>query len=136
MTHPAAVAACTALVVAQGFVDFLRCFRQTGSLVRMVEVIIVDMGPFLVLLTISLFAAVFYFAIADPFSDAFAFNTENGVLWPLQTGFLAMLGSFSTTNFEEQLLMLCVFLFFVVLVMLNLLIAIMGDSCTIVLAAL
>ena len=112
-----------------GFVDFLRCFGNTGSLVRMVEVIIVDIGPFLILLAISLLAAVFYFAIADPLSDAFAFDTDNGVLWPIQTGFLAMLGSYSTQTFEAELNMLCLFLFFVVVVMLNLLIAIMGDSC-------
>jgi WD40 repeat protein len=114
-----------------GFVDFLRCFGNTGSLVRMVEVIIVDIGPFLILLAISLLAAVFYFAIADPLSDAFAFDTDNGVLWPIQTGFLAMLGAEEELKktFEEELKMLCLFLFFVVVVMLNLLIAIMGDSC-------
>jgi hypothetical protein len=96
-----------------------------------VQVIIVDIGPFLVLLSLSVVAAVFFFAINAPFSNAFAFDTDKGLLWPLQTGVLMMLGSFDTHDFGNESIsisMLCLFLFLGVFVMLNLVIAIMADS--------
>eukprot|EP01047_Picozoa_sp_COSAG01_P034425 COSAG01_NODE_2584_length_7418_cov_4.468643_5_plen_1380_part_01 len=113
-----------------GFVDSLRCFGSTGSLVRMVLVIIGDMIPFLALLGVVLLGSVSFLMVHQPLSEAFGFDTStNGPLWPLVTVFLSLVGSFEVDDYHGMsLLMLCIFLFVVSIVLLNLLIAIMGDS--------
>jgi hypothetical protein len=109
-----------------GFIDYLRCFQQTGSLVRMVVVIVTDIQPFLLLLLLAVLANVSFLMVNQPTSHLFRFD---GTLNPLMTGFLAMLGSFEVTDYQgPSKIMLFVFLFIVVIVLLNLLIAIMGDS--------
>ena len=113
-----------------GFVDYTRCFASTGSLVRMVIVIIKDIGPFLVLLALCLMASALFFVINDPFGDAFGMGHDLGPMRPLVSVFLSMLGLVELGAFRTgaSVGMLCLFLFLVVVVMLNMLIAIMADS--------
>ena len=108
-----------------GLLDFLRCFDATGSLVRMVVVIVEDIKPFMTVLGLALLASVSFLMVNEPESEAFGFDTTaRGPLWPLVTVFLAMVGSFEVDDYHgTSALMLCLFLFLVVLVMLNLLCA-------------
>eukprot|EP01047_Picozoa_sp_COSAG01_P016162 COSAG01_NODE_822_length_13306_cov_4.866132_3_plen_497_part_00 len=109
-----------------GFVDFLRCFGNTGSLVRMVVVILSDIRPFLVILSLSLVSSASFLMVYEPHSTSFGFNTsENGVLWPLMTVFLAMMGSYDVEQYHgSSMIVLLLFLFMIMLVLLNVLIAI------------
>ena len=107
-----------------GFVDYLRCFEKTGSLVRIVLVIGRDMAPFLILLGIVIVGSMFFFIICDPSSSAFGYNESSlGLLWPLFTVFLASMGNpigvLGTDDFVSwpAIVMLCGFLFFVVIIL-------------------
>ena len=115
-------------------VDYLRSFKATGSLVRMIAVILADMLPFLTVLSITVLGATFFFLINAPFSDLFEFHSDSvGVLWPLLTVFQTMLGLQGGVIIDETttggvIAMLVFFMCFVVIVLMNMLIAIMGDS--------
>lgn len=114
-----------------GAVYYLRCWSKTGSLVRMLTVILHDMKPFLLLLASTLLASVSFLMVAEPESEKFGLDTmaHRGLLWPLVTVYMAMVGSFEVEDFHGvSVLLLVIFLFLVVIVLLNLLIAIMGDS--------
>jgi hypothetical protein len=116
-----------------GFVDYLRCFERTGSLVRMVLVIFQDITPFLALFGLSIVASMFFFTVNDPFGEAFSLTGHQGLASPLVTIVMATLdieGSFEMDTFHSwaSVVWACVYRFLVMIVMLNLLIAIMGDS--------
>ena len=95
-----------------GFVDFLRCSDKTGSLVRMVVVIVNDIKPFFALLVLTLFATSSFLMVHEPESEAFGFDTTaRGPLWPLVTIFLALLGSFEVAEYHgASVIVLLVFL--------------------------
>ena len=112
------------------------------------------MAPFLILLGIIIVGSMFFFVICNPSSSAFGYNEASlGALWPLFTVFLASMGNpigvLDTEDFGSwpAILMLCGFLFFVVIILcvampipslmcaecwlprrMNVLIAIMADS--------
>eukprot|EP01051_Picozoa_sp_SAG22_P001164 SAG22_NODE_43_length_25304_cov_5.394644_16_plen_335_part_00 len=111
--------------------DYLRAFPSTGPLVRMLIVITVGIIPFLSVLVIAISAATLFFMINMPGSPAFTDDPRAGVLWPFFTVFRAVLGDFDIDEYTNKAAaaMFYVFSLFVMVLMLNLLIAIMGDSC-------
>ena len=83
-----------------------------------------DMAPFLILLGIIIVGSMFFFVICNPSSSAFGYNEASlGALWPLFTVFLASMGNpidvLGTDDFGTwpAILMLCGFLFFVVVIL-------------------
>ena len=131
--------------------DYLRGFPATAPLVRMILVITRDVGPFLGVCSIVVVGCTCFFAINQPEAgSAFGdFDGVVGVLNPLLTVrralyntatlakndthaprqvILAMLGSYSISDYTKKaaVAMFLFFAFFVILLMLNLLIAIMG----------
>jgi hypothetical protein len=112
--------------------DYLRAFPSTAPLVRMILVITRDVVPFLGVCSIVIAGCTCFFAINQPeagsaFSD---FDGVAGFLAPLLTVILAMLGSFEIGDYTKRaaVAMFLLFAFFVIVLMLNLLIAIMGDA--------
>ena len=82
------------------------------------------MAPFLILLGIIIVGSMFFFVICNPSSSAFGYNEASlGALWPLFTVFLASMGNpigvLETDDFGTwpAILMLCGFLFFVVIIL-------------------
>jgi hypothetical protein len=116
--------------------DYLRGFPSTGPLVRMILVITRDVGPFLGVCSIVIAGCTCFFAINQPEpSSAFGeFDGVAGFLNPLLTVILATLGSYNIGDYTTRaaVTMFLFFAFFVILLMLNLLIAIMGDSYSMV----
>ena len=91
---------------------------------RAAQVIGRDMAPFLILLGIIIVGSMFFFVICNPSSSAFGYNEASlGALWPLFTVFLASMGNpidvLGTDDFGTwpAILMLCGFLFFVVIIL-------------------
>ena len=83
-----------------------------------------DMAPFLILLGIIIVGSMFFFVICNPSSSAFGYNEASlGAFWPLFTVFLASMGNpigvLETDDFGTwpAILMLCGFLFFVVIIL-------------------
>jgi hypothetical protein len=115
-----------------GAMDYLRAFPSTAPLVRMILVITRDVGPFLGVCSIVIVGCTCFFAINQPEAGS-AFGDFDGVagfLSPLLTVTLAALGSFSIGDYTKRAAvgMFLFFAFFVIVLMLNLLIAIMGDA--------
>ena len=112
--------------------DYLRAFPATAPLVRMILVITHDVGPFLGVCSIVIAGCTCFFAINQPEAgSAFGdFDGAAGFLAPLLTVVLAMLGSFEIGDYTKRaaVAMFLFFAFFVIVLMLNLLIAIMGDA--------
>ena len=112
--------------------EYLRGFPSTAPLVRMILVITRDVGPFLGVCSIVIAGCTCFFAINQPEAGS-AFGDFDGVagfLSPLLTVTLAALGSFSIGDYTKWAAvgMFLFFAFFVIVLMLNLLIAIMGDA--------
>ena len=126
---------------------FMRAFERLGALIRMIEVIVADILPFLVILATVMVASAFVFyllfyryAREDGVGPRNIYAREEGedlvFGWnaALFSQFTLMLGDFSTELLENSpypRLVKVVFILvmlFVNIVMLNLLIAIMGDS--------
>jgi len=118
------------------FFYFLRIFDTTQGLIRMIQEICYDMGAFTAILFVAVFAFSNSFLILarngvneeneDPFTGG---NLFKSFVWTYRTG----LGDFDTDNFEtpnEELVwiifMLCSLL--ILIILLNMLIAIMGDT--------
>jgi hypothetical protein len=117
-----------------GVVDYLRSFPGPASLVRMISVILADIAPFMAILGVVVLGSTFFFAINSPSSDEFGF--DDGVVGPfrpLLTVYQLMLGmngggELGQSTSWPTVLMSSLFMAFVVVVLLNLLIAIMSDS--------
>ena len=115
-----------------GALDLLRAFPSTAPLVQMILVITRDVGPFLGVCSIVIAGCTCFFAIDQPEAGS-AFGNFDGVagfLTPLLTVTLAMLGSYEIGDYTKRaaVAMFLFFAFFVIILMLNLLIAIMGDA--------
>ena len=98
----------------------------------MILVITRDVVPFLGVCTIAIAGCTCFFAINQPEAGS-AFGDFDGVagfLSPLLTVTLAALGSFEIGDYTKRaaVAMFLLFGFFVIVLMLNLLIAIMADS--------
>jgi hypothetical protein len=112
--------------------DYLRAFPSTAPLVRMILVITRDVGPFLGVCSIVIAGCTCFFAINQPEAGS-AFGDFDGVagfLAPLLTVVLAMLGNFEIGDYTKRaaVAMFLLFAFFVSVLMLNRLLAIMGDA--------
>eukprot|EP01047_Picozoa_sp_COSAG01_P047878 COSAG01_NODE_4615_length_4877_cov_52.080185_2_plen_905_part_00 len=120
-----------------GLLQLLRPFEGYGALIKIMTAIVQDIQYFVVVLLLLLTGFSVSFCISMPDNQAFAVvmnGTSDGYLGPVSgivTGFLAILGSFDSTEYTniESVAMFLFFLFLVVIVMLNMLIAIMSDTC-------
>jgi len=95
----------------------------------MIGQILTDMRPFLLILGTGIFGFGFFFLIRDP--AVFGYDHELvGPAWPFVSVFLLALGSFDASDYPDRLSMvvLLLALLFSTVLLLNLLIAIMGDS--------
>ena len=112
--------------------DYLRGFPSTAPLVRMILVITRDVGPFLGVCSLVIAGCTCFFTINQPEAgSAFGdFDGVAGVFSPLLAVVLAMLGSFDINDYTKKaaVAMFLLFAFFVIILMLNLLIAIMADA--------
>eukprot|EP01052_Picozoa_sp_SAG31_P037103 SAG31_NODE_4737_length_2991_cov_1.986169_1_plen_802_part_00 len=113
-----------------GLLDYLRSFRRFGPLVRMIVVVTNDIGPFVAILLLVVIGSTFFFTINLPGEAAWSPNNVFGPFWPALTMIQFVLGNFDMNDYPKStsvVMFLCV-AFFVVILMLNLLIAIMQDS--------
>jgi hypothetical protein len=111
------------------FLQLLTPFESTGPLIKTVIEIMGDISGYVKVLIVLLWAFSVSFAVAMPKNDAFVDGTA-GPLVGLLTSFEAIVGSFHMSDFQnsESTAFFLLYLFGMVVVMLNLLIAIMGDS--------
>jgi hypothetical protein len=121
------------LLNAFSFLQLLKPFDSTGPLIKIIEEILKDIVPFMVVLMILLLGFSNAFAVSMPTSVDYSFNLQGvgGPLSGMLTAFLSMLGDFDLGSQYKKpvaVLMFLVFLFLMVIVMMNLLIAIMSDS--------
>mmetsp|Transcript_19002 Transcript_19002/g.13799 ORF Transcript_19002/g.13799 Transcript_19002/m.13799 type:complete len:251 (+) Transcript_19002:4679-5431(+) len=114
---------------------FLRIFENTGYLVRMIIVVIVDMKSFLIVLMIGLVAFGDSFAtIASGNEDIGAYVFTSGLFDSILYVYLIILGGFDIADYDgaiNYVLAMTLFLLctiFNMIVMLNLLIAIISES--------
>ena len=133
-TEPAVnvVSGCTIIVLSFQFLNFLRAFEWSGSLVRMLTQIISDMAPFLAL------QIIFLIGFTLSFSRLLAQGDEKFQSWSssLLTGYDMLLGNWDVDQFtgasevtsNAALIIGCFYMFMVPIVTMNLLIAIMSDS--------
>ena len=108
------------------------CCRQ-GPLIKIVTEIIYELRHFLLVIAVLLMGFSCAFAVSMPDNAAFDDGTpygmgllSSGVL----TSYLAMLGAFEVSDYTnpESKMFFVVFLFLIVVIMLNLLIALMADT--------
>ena len=114
-----------------GLLDFMRAFSATGPFVRMISVIARDLRWFMAIAFVFLFASASFFLIHDGDRVPFDFSSATlGPLWPLFTMWRGMLGDFDVMYLQSQtsIIVYIVFQIVVFLLMMNLVIAIMGDS--------
>jgi Ion transport protein len=118
------------------FFYFLRIFKPTSAFIRMITEIIKDMGIFsLIYLLANISIANALFVLDGSLNkNAVEVTTYDGYLGTMASVYLNGLGDFSTDNFKghpnEELVWIYFFILTVLitLVLLNLLIAIMGDT--------
>ncbi|GMH88768.1 hypothetical protein TrVE_jg422 [Triparma verrucosa] len=143
---------CFALALPLSYLNtlyYMQGFEGSGQLVRMISGIIRGIGSFMLILVVCMIGFAFGFYIlyeAGPGEYASAGGSGSGegdvvdgpygmdTPWmALFSGFLLLLGDFNVEEFNASvsfgttLLLFVVFMFFINIVMLNLLIAIMGD---------
>ncbi|GMH58532.1 hypothetical protein TrST_g1037 [Triparma strigata] len=143
---------CFALALPLSYLNtlyYMQGFEGSGQLVRMILGIIRGIGSFMLILVVCMIGFAFGFYIlyeAGPGEYASAGGSGSGegdvvdgpygmdTPWmAMFSGFLLLLGDFNveefnaSVNFGTTLLLFVVFMFFINIVMLNLLIAIMGD---------
>ena len=119
-----------------GFLDYLRSWNKTtGPIIRMIVVILMDMIPFLMILGLVFCGMVMFLVINMPWSDSHRYAPgpgNSGVLWPvIGLVHLVIFGEADDNAYSQSFLGTWVtlfFAFFVMVLMMNLLIAIMGDS--------
>jgi hypothetical protein len=96
----------------------------------MIFEIVVDIWPLMIILVVAVMGSALAFTINLPSSSTFGYNDHVlGVMWPALQVWLFVLGQPSVEDFSgSSFAIFFVFSFFVVIVLLNLLIAVMGDS--------
>jgi hypothetical protein len=108
----------------------LRPFAVTGPLIKMISSIVLDIRGYMGLFLVILVGYSIAFAIAMPNSTVYGrLDPRVGPFIGLLSVFDAMLGNFDWDHCEnpQAVVMLVIFALLVVVVMLNLLIALMGD---------
>jgi hypothetical protein len=117
-----------------GMIDYLRLFPITAPHIRMIAVIANDVSPFLIILTISVLAASFSYSIQMPdnpvFSYSFEANPVFGPTMPFVTVLQASLGAFDIDDYTTPVsaFQFVVLTSFLMVLMMNMIIANMGDS--------
>jgi hypothetical protein len=128
------VGAVGVLANAFSLLELLKPFDKTGPLIKILLEILVDIVPFLKVAGILLLGFSNAFAVLMPASPDYNFNFDVGGDGSPFSGFLtvyiSMLGTFDLNQYTgwEATLMFILYLFLIVVVMMNLLIAIMSDS--------
>ena len=117
------------LLNAFSVLQLLTPFESTGPLIKTVIEILRDISGYVIILLVLLWGFSVSFAVAMPKNDAFMDDTA-GSLVGLLTSFEAIVGSFHMSDFQnsESTGFFLLYLFGMVVIMLNLLIAIMADS--------
>ena len=117
------------LLNAFSVLQLLTPFEATGPLIKTVIEILHDISGYVIILLVLLWGFSVSFAVAMPKNDAFVDDTA-GPLVGLLTSFEAIVGSFHMSDFQdsESTAFFLLYLFGMVVIMLNLLIAIMADS--------
>ena len=117
------------LLNAFSLLKLLTPFEATGPLIKTVIEILIDIKGYIIILVLLLWGFSVSFAVAMPSNDAF-FDGTAGPLVGLLTSFKAIVGSFHMSDFRtvEVTAFFLVYLFGMMGIMLNLLIAIMADS--------
>jgi len=108
------------------FLSFLRFFQKTRMLINYVEVSIVQMSPFFLMMGIIIVA----FAVSITFSKGHTTGTLSSFLEHMQGMYKAMYGDYAFFS-DDSILSTILFFFWTmlfVLVMMNLLIAIIGNA--------
>jgi hypothetical protein len=111
---------------------FMRIFRNTSYLIRMIITVIYDMRSFLLLLFITIIAfgdSWLSISLGNVEEEQFVHNFGEAIFFTYRV----ILGDFDTTAFGSVAVHLCLFLFIIctvlnMIVMLNLLIAIISES--------
>ena len=118
-------------VLLNGFsiLQLLTPFESTGPLIKTVIEILSDISGYVKVLAVLLWAFSVSFAVAMPKNSAFV-DGATGPAVGVLTSFEAIVGSFHMSDFEnaESTAFFLLYLFGMVVIMLNLLIAIMADS--------
>jgi hypothetical protein len=111
------------------FLQLLTPFESTGPLIKTVIEILNDISGYVKVLVVLLWTFSVSFAVAMPKNDAFV-DSSTGPLVGMLTSFEAIVGSFHMSDFQnsESTAFFLLYLFGMVVIMLNLLIAIMADS--------
>ena len=126
------VGAVGVLLNAFSFLQLLKPFDYTGPLIKIIQEILKDILPFTAVLVILLLGFSNAFAVCMPTNADYGFSMQGtgGPVSGLVTTYLAMMGTFDVDHYTqpEAVAMLLGFLFLIVVVMMNLLIAIMADS--------
>jgi len=114
---------------------FMRIFKNTGYLIRMIVVVITDMGSFLLVLLIGLVAfGDSFLSIAHGNADIGAVVFTTGFVDSIIYVYNIILGGFDTSEYEGSINYILVMILFLLctifnmIVMLNLLIAIISES--------
>jgi hypothetical protein len=117
------------LLNAFSVLQLLTPFEATGPLIKTVIEIMRDISGYVVILLVLLWGFSVSFAVAMPDNDKFV-DDNAGPLVGLLTSFEAIVGSFHMSDFQnsESTGFFLLYLFGMVVIMLNLLIAIMADS--------
>jgi hypothetical protein len=124
--HCNVVSAAGVVVAWTNVLSYLRGYKSTGPLLRMINEIIIDSIPFLIVLTILIcaFAAGFFMLFAASDVDAFLYDsgeTESPYYGPqaILTVFKMLLGDFDTATFEyssKPWLTMSLFVIFMVII--------------------
>jgi hypothetical protein len=112
--------------------ELLKPFDGTGPLIKIIIEILKDIKPWGIVALILLLGFSNAFAVSMPASEEYNFSTTGvgGPFSGILTTYLSMLGTSDLEQYTrpEAVLMFLFFMFLMVVVMMNLLIAIMSDS--------
>eukprot|EP01043_Picozoa_sp_COSAG02_P041604 COSAG02_NODE_3463_length_6697_cov_37.140497_3_plen_1025_part_00 len=117
------------LVSTFSFLEMIQSFQSFGLYVVVIAQIAVDIAPFLGILMLLLYGFAAAFAVSMPSSPEYNFDRD-GLSGPFVTAYLFMLGHMDPSTYSGPVskAIMVLFMFVIVVVMMNLLIAIMSDS--------
>ena len=117
------------LVITFSFLEMIQSFQSFGLYVVVIAQIAVDIAPFLGIMMMLLYGFATAFAVSMPSGAEYNFERD-GLSGPFVTAYLSMLGQIDPGSYSGPVAqaMMVLFMFVMVVVMMNLLIAIMSDS--------
>jgi hypothetical protein len=115
-----------------GVLDYLRLWSTTASHIRMISQIAMDVTPFFIVIFLGVVSTSFSFRVLLPNSFAFSYtDSRYGVLKPFITIFRLLVGDIDINAMAHgtvTIFVLLLAIFFLAILMLNMVIADMGDS--------